>query len=101
RLRADIGVLPGPVINEERLPQAICQPRGYQATDNVLRATGWGAHKDVDRSRWIGLRQGDARHSRKSGSACRQAEKLSAVGTFHEFSPKINLKCELQLQIKN
>jgi hypothetical protein len=54
-------------------------------------------HDQRDGPRWIGFRRCDAQDDRQRGSACGQMQKV-APGKFHEFSPKINLKDELQIR---
>ncbi len=82
RLGSDIATCAGPVLNNERLTQAIRQPLTHEASGDVSRTTSGKTDDQAYRSCRIGLRHRNARHCREHGSACRQMQKLTAE-KFH------------------
>jgi hypothetical protein len=68
RLGADIAAATRPVLNDEWLAQALRQPLTHQACEDVGRPARGKADNDAHRPRWIGLRPGEARQNRQSGS---------------------------------
>jgi NAD(P)-dependent dehydrogenase (short-subunit alcohol dehydrogenase family) len=71
-----------PVLDDERLAEALQQPLTDQARDDVGRAASGKGGDQVHRPRWIGLRQRDARHGRQRGGACCEMQELP-TGKFH------------------
>src|SRR5262249_14037677 len=78
----DIARGPRPVLDDERLAEAIRQPLPDQARKEIGRPAGGKPDDDTDRPRRIGLRAGDPRQRRQCGSTRGQAQKSSA-GKMH------------------
>jgi len=75
-----------PVLDEERLTEALRQPLTQRTRDDVGRSAGGEADDNPHRPRRIGLRPCDARHGGQRGSAGGQMQKISA-GKFHWRHP--------------
>jgi hypothetical protein len=68
-LGSDIASCAGPVLNNERLTEAIRQPLTYQASGDVSGTTSGKPDDQAHRARRIGLRHRNSRHCRERGSA--------------------------------
>src|SRR5262249_1479803 len=84
-LGSDIGAGARPILDDERLAEALGELLADQARDNVGSAAGWITDNDAHRPRRVGLRPRDTRHRRERGSARGQMQKFAA-GKFH-FEP--------------
>src|SRR5262249_24805889 len=85
-LGSDIGAGARPILDDERLAEALGELLADQARDNVSSAAGGITDNDAHRPRRIGLRSRDARHSRQRGSTRGQMQKISS-GKFHVNLP--------------
>src|SRR5262245_38754879 len=70
------------VLDYELLAQPVRQPLSHQACRDVSGSASRKADDNADRSRRIGFRPAEARHSRQRGGARGQMQKISA-GKFH------------------
>ena len=83
RCGSNIAGRSGAVLDHEALPEPLRQPLSDQSAEDVIAATRRIANDDAHRSRRIGLRPRETRHSRQRGSARGQLQKLSTAGKFH------------------
>src|SRR5262245_18148566 len=77
-LGSDIGAGAHPILDDERLAEALGELLADQARDHVGSAAGGITDNDAHRPRRIGLRPRETRHGRQRGSAGGQMEKISA-----------------------
>src|SRR5262245_4851003 len=89
-LGSDIGAGACPILDDERLAEALGELLADQARDNVSSAAGGITDNDAHRPRWIGFRLRQPRDGRQHGSARGQMQKLSA-GKFHLNLPLLDI----------
>jgi hypothetical protein len=86
-LGADIAGGTRPVLDDERLAEALRQPVTDQAREDVGPAASGKGGDHAHRPRGVDFRPSHARHSRQRGSARGQMQELAA-GKFH-FEPPL------------
>jgi hypothetical protein len=71
RLRRNIAAGAGPILDDERLAQSVCQPLCHQTRQEVGGTAGSKSDNQAHRPRWIGLRPCYTRCDRERGSTRR------------------------------
>src|SRR5215468_1184200 len=87
-LGSDIGAGARPILDDERLAEALGELLADQARDNVSSAAGGITDNDAHRPRRIGLRPRDVGDGWQRGGARGQMQEISA-GKFH-FDPSLS-----------
>src|SRR5215470_11719955 len=77
-LRGNLRCRPGPVLDHDLLTEARLRRLGKEPPDDIGRRPGRETDDEVDRTRRISLRPGEARQSRERGSTCCQLQKPTA-----------------------
>ena len=78
RFHGEVATRARAIVDDEWLAEPLREPLPDQAREHVGRAAGHATDDKAHRARRIGLPPGEARQGGENGSACCQAQKLTA-----------------------